>query len=464
MYSGVPANFGDPLPTKNNPLTGDLVLIVDNNLGGTSTDANDACDPLLNSVELSGKIIVIRRGSCEFGTKVLEAEANGAIAVIMVNNAATNPIAMGPGVDGDNVTIPSIMVSQSDGESIISVLSNESVNVSLVLPDRLDGDFDNLVIAHEYGHGISNRLTGGAFNVDCLTTCTERDDEGDCVPATNTEQMGEGWSDFFGLMITMKSSDLPSDSRSIGTFVSSQPIDGRGIRPFPYSTDRRVNPLTYDDTNNTGSISAPHGVGTVWCTMLWDLTWKYIDKYGFDPDFYNGSGGNNKMMQLVMDGLKLQPCNPGFVDGRDAILAADMAITGGENQCMIWEVFAARGLGLNAIQGSSLLRTDQIEDFTVPDLNNPSLANCTTLSSNEFNSQDYRIFPNPTTNKLTIKSNKSLGDVRLSLFDINGREVFSKNETLLGEVELSTSSLLPGLYILKIKGDYIDTNEKIIIK
>ncbi len=48
--------------------------------------------------------------------------------------------------------------------------------------------FDNGVIAHEYGHGISNRLTGGASNVGCLS---------------NQEQMGEGWSDWFGLMLTI---------------------------------------------------------------------------------------------------------------------------------------------------------------------------------------------------------------------------------------------------------------------
>ncbi len=76
--------------------------------------------------------------------------------------------------------------------------------------------------------------------------------------------------------------------------------------------------------------------------MLWDLSWAYIDKYGFDPDLYYGTGGNNKVMQLVIDGLKLQPCSPGFVDGRDAILAADTALTGGEDQCLIWEVFAQK--------------------------------------------------------------------------------------------------------------------------
>src|SRR5690606_35324383 len=88
--------------------------------------------------------------------------------------------------------------------------------------------------------------------------------------------------------------------------------------------------------------------------------------HGFDTDFYNGSGGNNISLALVTEALKLQPSNPGFVDGRDAILAADMALYGGENQCAIWDAFARRGLGDSAIQGSSSSKTDGTEAFDLP--------------------------------------------------------------------------------------------------
>jgi hypothetical protein len=44
--------------------------------------------------------------------------------------------------------------------------------------------------------------------------------------------------------------------------------------------------------------------------MLWDLTWAYINKYGYDDNKYTGTGGNNKVMQLVIDGIKLMPCSP----------------------------------------------------------------------------------------------------------------------------------------------------------
>jgi hypothetical protein len=89
-----------------------------------------------------------------------------------------------------------------------------------------------------------------------------------------------------------------------------------------------VNPSTYDDIK---TLAAPHGVGYVWATMLWEMHWNLIDEYGFKNFVYKPwpTGGNNLAIQLAMDGMKFQQCRPGFVDGRDAILAADQALTDG---------------------------------------------------------------------------------------------------------------------------------------
>ncbi len=217
-------------------------------------------------------------------------------------------------------------------------------------PNR-DSDLDNGIIAHEYGHGISNRLVGGPANTSCLG---------------NAEQMGEGWSDYFGLIMTIEPGDLGTDGRGIGTYVLGQSTTGAGIRPARYSTSLATNNFTYAATNNTSAISQPHGIGFVWCTMLWEMTWELINVYGLDPDIYNGNGGNNIAMQLVIDGLKLTPCNPGFVGARDAILQADMINNAGANQNYIWAAFARRGLGVSASQGSSSSRTDQTEAFDTP--------------------------------------------------------------------------------------------------
>lgn len=211
-----------------------------------------------------------------------------------------------------------------------------------------DGDFDNQVIIHEYGHGISNRLTGGPSNSGCLS---------------NDEQMGEGWSDWYGTVLTIKEGDIGADLRPVGNWLFEQDENGPGIRDFPYSTDLSVDPRTYDYIQNT---SGPHPLGSTWGAMLWEVTWALIDEYGFDPDIYNGTGGNNIVLALVTEGLKMQPCSPGFVDGRDAILAADIALYGGVNQCLIWNAFAKRGLGVSADQGSSNSRFDGTEAFDSP--------------------------------------------------------------------------------------------------
>lgn len=217
-----------------------------------------------------------------------------------------------------------------------------------------DGDFDNLVIIHEYGHGVSNRLTGGPSQSGCLG---------------GQEQMGEGWSDYLGVVMTIEPGDMAADRRAVGTYLTNAGPTGNGIRSFPYSTDMSINPHTYDDIKTE---VAPHGVGSVWAMMLWELTWALVDEHGIDNDIYNFTGdvnqdaGNVQALALVMEGMKLQPCNPGFVDGRDAIFAADIALYGGANECTIWDAFAKRGLGLSADQGSVASKTDGTEAFDTP--------------------------------------------------------------------------------------------------
>ena len=164
-------------------------------------------------------------------------------------------------------------------------------------------------------------------------------------------------------MMTIEPADAGPDARPIGTWLTGTGPDGASIRTYDYSTDFTVNPHTYDDIMTE---SIPHGVGSVWAAMLWDMTWKLIDSNGFDPDIYNGTGGNNISLVLVTEAMKLQPCSPGLVDGRDAIIAADQAIYGGSHLCEIWEAFAARGLGFSADQGSSNNVSDGTQAFDLP--------------------------------------------------------------------------------------------------
>ena len=214
-------------------------------------------------------------------------------------------------------------------------------------PD-VDGDLDNGVIIHEFGHGVSNRLTGGPANVNCLN---------------NDEQAGEGWSDYLAYMLTMPNGTEPAGGRGIGTYALGEPTTGAGIRNQKYSTSMAINTSTYDTIKSAGS---PHDVGEVWAEMLWEVTYALIDEHGFDANLITGNAGNNISLQLVMDGMKLQPCSPGFVDARDAIIDADLADNAGANKCILWTAFAKRGLGVSAVQGSTNSVTDGTEAFDLP--------------------------------------------------------------------------------------------------
>jgi len=241
----------------------------------------------------------------------------------------------------------------------------------------------------------------------------------------------------------------------MGSYLRNQPITGNGIRPAPYSRSFTVNNFTFGATNNQ-SISQPHGIGFVWASMLWDMTWDMIDVYGFNPNFFTGNGGNNKALQLVVDGLKLQPCNPGFVDGRNAILEADLLANNSDNKCLIWRAFARRGLGVSASQGSSTNRFDQIEAFDIPQ-------ECT-LSTTGFNSNDFFFYPNPTDGQLQIVAKNAVGTSLISVYDVNGRLVKEAQIDLLNYTTFDISNLNAGVYIIKISNDTIDFQTKIIKK
>jgi len=350
-YSAAAAEFGSPIDATG--INGTLELVND---GGTSP--SEGCGPL--SGFTAGNIAVVDRGSCEFGAKGVNAQNAGAIGMIVVNNASGNgTLSMGAGAQGNSVSIPAAMIGNDDGLIIRAELS-AAVTGSLSSPngpglDR-DSDLDAGVIAHEYGHGLSNRLTGGPANSSCLF---------------GSEQQGEGWSDYLALVFTHEDGDSADTPRGVGRYLIFQENNpSAGIRPFPYTRNMDVNPLTYGDIVNAGQIgspiSIPHGVGTVWNTMLWDMYWNLIDKHGFDPDIYNGSGGNNIAIQTVLDGLKLQPCGPTFVSSRDALLEADLINNGGANECEIWEAFARRGVGFSASDGGGPGTLAVNESFDLP--------------------------------------------------------------------------------------------------
>jgi uncharacterized repeat protein (TIGR01451 family) len=126
---------------------GDVVLVNDGSValpgpppattGGT---VNDGCQtPYANAAAVAGKIALVDRGGCGFADKIANAQANGAIGVIIANNVAGNTP---PGLGGSlatPATIPTVSVTQTTGASIKARLAaSDTVNVTFVAANLAD--------------------------------------------------------------------------------------------------------------------------------------------------------------------------------------------------------------------------------------------------------------------------------------------------------------------------------------
>ncbi|KZV94461.1 hypothetical protein EXIGLDRAFT_823643 [Exidia glandulosa HHB12029] len=209
-----------------------------------------------------------------------------------------------------------------------------------------DGAFQEDIILHELTHGLSERLVGGPADVSCLS-------------GPEAGGLSEGWSDFVALVVRVRETyrDL-----AIGVWASEKPA---GIRNYPYSLNRTLNPTTYSYLDDT-AYSASHRVGVVWANTLWGVLRRLIRTHGFSstlfpPEYFPNNlyrvdlgvqpvprHGNTLALRLVIDSMKLLPCNPTFLDARNALLQADYHLTGGNNTCDIWRGFAERGMGAKA--------------------------------------------------------------------------------------------------------------------
>ncbi|KAI8812190.1 Fungalysin metallopeptidase-domain-containing protein [Cladochytrium replicatum] len=195
-------------------------------------------------------------------------------------------------------------------------------------PNR-DGSLEHPIVFHEFCHGVSNRLTGGNANANCLST-------------TESRGMGEGWSDVCGYTPLIKPTWDRTFDVAVGTWNLNSP---NGVRAYKYSTSTTTNPLQYENYSASAGV---HAIGTIWATILYEVLWNFLDAYPYSPLAEAGEGGNAKFFRLVITGMKLQPCAPTFITARDAIVQADVNIYGGVNKCLLWKGFAKRGLGFSA--------------------------------------------------------------------------------------------------------------------
>ena len=269
------------------------------------------------------------------------------------NDAVQADAQDGGGVNNANFSTPS---DGSAGRMQMYIFSGPS--------PRRDGDLDAEIVFHEATHGLSWRLVGG----------------GQALGTTQSDGMGEGWSDFYAVALLSEAGDDVNGNFAMGGYATLQ-FGGLtenyyyAIRRYPYSTDMLKNPLTFKDidpaqaSTHAGIPRSPiigttanevHNAGEVWCVTLNEARVSLINKFGW-------AVGNQLMLQLTTDGMKLTVASPNFLQARDAILQADLVDTGGANRNELWAAFAKRGMGVSATSPASTTTTGLHEAFDVPD-------------------------------------------------------------------------------------------------
>jgi subtilisin family serine protease len=122
IFGAAAGEFG----TLSADLTAPLAVIHDNSSG-----LGLACDPLAAG-SLTGKIALLSRGTCTFSAKISDAQAAGALAVLVVNNVIGDPISMGQDGTPNQPTIPAFMVSLPDGLALVT-MDGASITISAAL-------------------------------------------------------------------------------------------------------------------------------------------------------------------------------------------------------------------------------------------------------------------------------------------------------------------------------------------
>jgi hypothetical protein len=129
------------------------IMLADDGTEGVNPQGNpmsaEACNgPLIN--DMTGKIAIIYRNTCEFGYKAVQAQDAGAVGVIILNRDP-EVVGMGGGAEGLNVTIPTVMLSSVDGATLTNEMANGEVVVFM-------GNKQNL-FANDGGSSESSALS-----------------------------------------------------------------------------------------------------------------------------------------------------------------------------------------------------------------------------------------------------------------------------------------------------------------
>ncbi|HWT00633.1 MAG TPA: M36 family metallopeptidase [Pyrinomonadaceae bacterium] len=331
---------------------------VTNDIVRATFTAGPTTCTITNAAALDGKIAMFDFDNtdgtgCGFSTRIARIHATNAAAALMVyTSAAPTIVANITGINSTH-TKPIGIISWNTGQVIKPQLAvPETVTARLLRVADRDGALDNQIVAHEWGHYLSNRLIANAGGL-------------------NNQQggsMGEGWGDFVSMLLTVREGDdlKPNNANFSGVYIMGSYASGHheipltywyGSRRAPYSTDMTKNgytfrhisdgqtlPVTTPITLNSPPNSEVHNSGEVWATMLWECYAALLN----DTGRLTFSEAQQRMRDYLVASLKMTPASPTFTEARDAVLAAAYANDPLDGD-LFAQAFAKRGIGVNAV-------------------------------------------------------------------------------------------------------------------
>jgi hypothetical protein len=188
--------------------------------------------------------------------------------------------------------------------------------------------FDSDVTLHEYGHGVTNRLVGGAANPVALI-------------AQQSGAMGEGWSDYFAL--SYNGDDV------VGEYSTGNAATG--IREVAYTAGNGRdlgqfgNLVWFGFTSSAGDplyFPEVHGDGEIWASLLADVR-RALMVPAPGPGLTN-----SQVEKLVVEALFYTPSNASMVQAANALISADVSLYGGTHACALLSALKVRGFGKHA--------------------------------------------------------------------------------------------------------------------
>ncbi|HEX3765765.1 MAG TPA: M36 family metallopeptidase [Kofleriaceae bacterium] len=332
--TGTPRSEPFAAGPRNFDLVGQVVAVTDN-----TAPASDGCETITNNI--AGKIALVSfSGVCGSLATVNNVAAAGAIGIIIGDPAQDDPRAF---AGSGTANIPGVAIGMTDAAALTAALAQGPVTVELtsaVAGVERDGDLDNTVVAHEWGHYLHHRLAncGGTGSQQCAG-------------------MSEGWGDFNSLMMMTREGDNRDGVYAEGYYALADGVTPDfayfGIRRFPYSRDRTKNnvsfrhigdenPLPTDTPGHPGGANSEvHNTGEIWAAMMWEAFNVVADAHGVEV-------ARRRMADYIVAGFLMSPRNATFTEARDSILLAASAMDT-DDMLVMAGAFASRGIGSCAI-------------------------------------------------------------------------------------------------------------------